>query len=86
MRTVRLHRPAFINGCLCDAGSTITISDATALAPFMTLVVPDAPAPPQVPQSHSVSVRYNESAGEVDLTIDGVETKLDHAALKLRMD
>lgn len=86
MRTVRLHRPAFINGCLCDAGSTVTISDETALAPFMTLVVPDAPIVSPAPQTHTVSVQYNERAGEVDIVVDGVETKLDHAALKLRMD
>lgn len=80
MRTVLLRRNAFINATFCTAGSTVTIGDDIAMAPFMTEVTPDTP------QSHTVSLRYSEKSGEVDLIVDGVETKLDHATMKLRMD
>ena len=85
MRQVRLTRPAFINASCCNIGDVVTIGDDVALAPFMK-PWPAPPVPPPPPQSHSVSVRYNEAAGEVDITIDGVETKLAHATMKLRMD
>lgn len=86
MRQVRLKRNAFINASYCVVGTIVTIGDDVALAPFMTEIPPAAPAVATAPQSHVVSLRYSERAGEVDITVDGVETKLDHAALKLRMD
>lgn len=86
MRTVRLWRNAYVNETYCTVGTVVTIPDGTALAPFMEVVTPPAPAAPIVPQHHEVSVRYREHAGEIDITVDGVETRLDHAELKLRMD
>jgi hypothetical protein len=86
MRQVRLKRNAFINASYCTAGSVVSIGDDVALAPFMALIASPAPTVAPPPQSHTVTLRYSESAGEVDITVDGVETKLDHAALKLRMD
>lgn len=80
MRQVRLKRNAFINASYCTAGSVVTIGDDVAVAPFMTEIAQ------AIPQGHSVSVRYIEGTGEVDITVDGVETALDHATLKLRMD
>ena len=80
MRQVRLSRNAFINASYCTAGSVVAIGDGVVLAPFMTEITPDATA------NHSVSVHYSEGSGEVDLIVDGVETRLDHTTFKLRMD
>jgi hypothetical protein len=94
MRQVRVSRPAFVNASYCNAGDVISISDATALAPFMKLIEPTtslpqvhtAPAVPAPPKNHAVTVSYDEIGRKIAITIDGVETKLDHAELKLRMD
>jgi hypothetical protein len=91
MRQVRLSRPAFINASYCDIGAVVTIADGVALAPFMKLIeavtaAPSAPAVPVPPQNHAVTVRYDEIGRKIAITIDGVETTLDHADLKLRMD
>jgi hypothetical protein len=85
MPQVRLMRPAFINASYCNIGDVVTLADGVEMAPFMT-PWPEPPAPAVAPRSHSVSVRYDEGARTLGITIDGVETNLDNADLKLRME
>jgi len=80
MRRVLLHRHAFLGNALCQRGSIVEIADDERLADYMTEVAAEAAA------HHDISVRYSEKQGEVDISVDGTVTHLDHAALKLRVD
>jgi hypothetical protein len=96
MRTVRLTRPAFINGALLDPGAVVEIDDHVALAPFMVeiqatpapVIVPADPMPVQavpVPDK-AVTVHYDPATREIDIDVDGVSTRIDHATLKIETD
>lgn len=89
MRRVLLQSKAFLNGALCEAGSIVEIGDDTALAPYMTeLPAEPAPsAPAAVPTAEkNVSVQVHSATGEVDIDVDGVETRIDHATLTIKTD
>jgi hypothetical protein len=91
---VRLKRNAFLNDSFCEAGSVVTVADDTTLAPYMTRLSDDptptatvaAVLPTVVAPANTVTVHYNEKSGEVDIDVNGVEMRVDHAALKVKVD
>jgi hypothetical protein len=88
MRSVRLTRNAFINDRYCVSGEVVDIGDHTALAPHMRLLPSHAPlhatvAVPVAAPTHTVVVHYHQTAHEVDIEVNGVEMRVDDAALKV---
>lgn len=91
MRSVRLTSNAFINDRYCVSGEIVDIGDHTALAPHMRLLSGAAPvrashaAAAIAPPDKTVTVQYDQDAHEVDIEVNGVEMRVEHAALKVEM-
>ena len=91
MRSVRLTRNAFINDRYCVSGEIVDIGEHTALAPHMRLLSSARPlprahvAPVVAPPDKTVTVHFDQHAGEVDIDIGDTTMRIEHAALKVEV-